>query len=86
MSVETIAELEQLRNITLKPLESNPTPFPHTLPFSHLYPRCCTCIRHFVNEYYMFSFESVQSQYDVDEILRKVGLLALSLLTSPVIR
>jgi hypothetical protein len=72
MTVESYEDLENIRNVSLYGLEADIESFPHTLPFSQLYPLCCSNIRNFVNEYYMFSDESIQSQHDVDEILRRV--------------
>jgi exocyst complex component 6 len=72
MTVETPAEYENIRNVSLYGLEGDTYTFPQTLPFSQLYPLCCNNIRNFVNEYYMFSDEYIHSQHDVDEILRKV--------------
>jgi exocyst complex component 6 len=74
MSIATSRELEELRGTSLFPLEVSGKTFPQILPFSQLYPSCCSNIRNFVNEYYMFSFENLQAQHDVDEILRKVSL------------
>jgi exocyst complex component 6 len=72
MTVESSEDLNNIRNISLHGLEGDTRTFPQTLPFSQLYPLCCSNIRNFVNEYYMFSDESIHSQHDVDEILRKV--------------
>ena len=72
MTVKSNQDLNHIRNISLYGLEGDIGTFPHTLPFSQLYPLCCNHIRNFVNEYYMFSDESIHSQHDVDEILRKV--------------
>jgi len=71
MTVPSAQEFEVLRSVSLLPLEDVSNSFPQTLPFSQLYPSCCTNIRNFVNEYYMFSFVNMQSQHDVDELLRK---------------
>jgi exocyst complex component 6 len=75
MTVESFEDLENLRNVSLYGLEGDIRSFPSTLPFSQLYPLCCSNIRNFVNEYYMFSDESIHSQHDVDEILRRVNRL-----------
>jgi exocyst complex component 6 len=72
MSIASNRELDNVRNVSLFSLDELPSSFPQTLPFSQLYPLCCSKIRNFVNEYYMFSFDSLQAQHDVDEILRKV--------------
>src|SRR5579871_6330490 len=74
MTVETSEELEKIRSVSLFGVENDIRSFPHSLPFSQLYPLCCNNIQNFVNEYYMFSDEYIHSQHDVDEILRKVGL------------
>jgi len=66
MTVESYEDLENIRNVSLYGLEAD------IESFSQLYPLCCSNIRNFVNEYYMFSDESIQSQHDVDEILRRV--------------
>lgn len=73
MTVQTNEELEYVRSVALCGLEGDITPLPQNLPFSRLYPLCCDNIRMFVEEYYMFSDEYVQSYNDVDEILRKVS-------------
>jgi len=80
MTVASFKELEALRSVSLLPLEEVSNTFPQTLPFSQLYPSCCSNIRNFVNEYYMFSFVNMQSQHDVDEILRKVSDYATMLI------
>lgn len=74
MTVESTDEFERLRNESLYGLDGVYDTFPQTLPFSKLYPLCCSNIRNFVNEYYMFSDETIHSQHDVDEILRKVHI------------
>ena len=71
MTVETPQSLDQIRNVSLYGLELDIRSFPYVLPFSELYPLCCSHIRNFVNEYYMFSDECITSQHDVDDILRK---------------
>lgn len=72
MTVQSYEDLENIRNVSLYGLEGDIASFPYTLPFSQLYPLCCSNIRNFVNEYYMFSDENIHSQHDVDEILRRV--------------
>src|SRR5436305_4222199 len=73
MYVETSESLERIRKVVLYGLENEFRSFPQNLPFSQLYPLCCSDIRNFVREYYMFSDEYIHSHHDVDEILRKVS-------------
>jgi exocyst complex component 6 len=72
MSVERREDLERIQKVTLFGLDTDIQSFPQNLPFSELYPLCCSNIRNFVTEYYMFSDEYIHSQHDVDEILRRV--------------
>lgn len=72
MSVERSEDLERIQKVTLFGLDTDIQSFPQNLPFSELYPLCCSNIRNFVTEYYMFSDEYIHSQHDVDEILRRV--------------
>lgn len=81
MLVNSTPELEDIQSISLFALDDLPNTFPQTLPFSQLYPSCCSKIRSFVNEYYMFSFENLHVQHDVDEILRKVDLSIILLIS-----
>lgn len=78
MTVETPDEFDRIRNESLYGLDGAYDTFPQTLPFSKLYPLCCSNIRNFVNEYYMFSDETIHSQHDVDEILRKVFICTMA--------
>jgi len=72
MSVEMREDLERIQTVTLFGLDTDIQSFPQNLPFSELYLLCCSNIRNFVTEYYMFSDEYIHSQHDVDEILRRV--------------
>lgn len=81
MTVERSEDLERIRKVTLFGLDGDIRSFPHNLPFSQLYPLCCNNIRSFVTEYYMFSDEYIHSQHDVDEILRRVCVQNVQMLT-----
>jgi exocyst complex component 6 len=87
MTVSRRDELKNIEKVALYGVDGDSDAFPQTLLFSQLYPLCCSNIRAFVTEYYMFSDEFIYSQHDVDEILRRVcppemkGHFPLSLLT-----
>jgi exocyst complex component 6 len=85
MTIVSGQDLEKIREETLYGVDGDFNSFPQTLPFSQLYPLCCTNIKNFVREYYMFSDEYIHSQHDVDEILRKVcvQLFSVDIVTSP---
>jgi len=78
MTVTKPEELEKIRKVALYGVDGEFDTFPQTLLFSQLYPLCCSNIRGFVTEYYMFSDEFIHSQHDVDEILRRVSPLLSS--------
>jgi hypothetical protein len=54
--------------------------FPQSMPFSQTYPMCCINIRNFVDQFYQFTDGVAQQHLDIDEVLRKVGLLLIDLL------
>lgn len=72
MTISRRDELEKIQKVALYGVDGDSDTFPQTLLFSQLYPLCCSNIRAFVTEYYMFSDEFIHSQHDVDEILRRV--------------
>jgi exocyst complex component 6 len=82
MLVQTREDLENVRSVSLYGLDGDIGPLSQNLPFSQLYPLCCSNIRSFVNEYYMFLDDYIHSYSDVDEILRKVDPSPLGLTDS----
>ena len=73
MTVNNMEEYENVLRVSWYTPETQKDQirFPHTLPFSQLYPLCCIDIRTFVDEYYLFIDESMRLSHDVDEILRQ---------------
>lgn len=80
MVVNNAEELEKVLNVCwLRPGDAESLreqALPLALPFSQTYPLCCMDIRNLVDQYYTFSDGFSQHHRDIDDILKKVRIMA----------